>query len=199
MKYCVHCGAEIKDEALICPKCGCPTPKYKMDHKKMPIEAMYIVLGISLLIILITAILGTFPQSGELEIENISYSAIFSFIAIIALTAVIITTIINVKDDNYKISMSVFIFIGVLFFVGFCVACKQLSIIIQNINDLPKTASAIVKKTYETSRNREVFAMIGYLLAATTSMMLGISGLLGKLTTITEMKKAEQGPIKVEA
>lgn len=25
MKYCKHCGAELLDEAVICPKCGCPT------------------------------------------------------------------------------------------------------------------------------------------------------------------------------
>lgn len=24
MKYCGHCGAELLDEAVICPKCGCP-------------------------------------------------------------------------------------------------------------------------------------------------------------------------------
>ncbi len=23
MKYCVHCGEELADEAVICPKCGC--------------------------------------------------------------------------------------------------------------------------------------------------------------------------------
>ncbi len=23
MKYCKHCGAEVADEAVICPKCGC--------------------------------------------------------------------------------------------------------------------------------------------------------------------------------
>lgn len=23
MKYCTHCGAELLDEAVICPKCGC--------------------------------------------------------------------------------------------------------------------------------------------------------------------------------
>lgn len=25
MKYCAHCGAELLDEAVICPKCGCST------------------------------------------------------------------------------------------------------------------------------------------------------------------------------
>lgn len=24
MKYCSHCGNELLDEAVICPKCGCP-------------------------------------------------------------------------------------------------------------------------------------------------------------------------------
>ncbi len=23
MKYCKHCGAELLDEAIVCPKCGC--------------------------------------------------------------------------------------------------------------------------------------------------------------------------------
>ena len=29
MRYCVHCGAEVHDEAVICVKCGCSieTPK----------------------------------------------------------------------------------------------------------------------------------------------------------------------------
>ena len=25
MKYCAHCGAELLDEAIVCPKCGCET------------------------------------------------------------------------------------------------------------------------------------------------------------------------------
>ena len=29
MKYCVKCGAEMLDEAVICVKCGCTTEKYK--------------------------------------------------------------------------------------------------------------------------------------------------------------------------
>lgn len=24
MKYCTHCGNELLDDAVICPKCGCP-------------------------------------------------------------------------------------------------------------------------------------------------------------------------------
>lgn len=25
MKYCSHCGNELRDEAVVCPKCGCST------------------------------------------------------------------------------------------------------------------------------------------------------------------------------
>ncbi len=28
MKYCTHCGAEIHDEAVVCPKCGCAVGPY---------------------------------------------------------------------------------------------------------------------------------------------------------------------------
>lgn len=26
MKYCVHCGAELHDESVVCPSCGCAAP-----------------------------------------------------------------------------------------------------------------------------------------------------------------------------
>ncbi len=29
MKYCSHCGAQLLDEAVVCPKCGCPTESKK--------------------------------------------------------------------------------------------------------------------------------------------------------------------------
>lgn len=34
MKYCSHCGAEILDEAVICPKCGCAVEGGILDQKK---------------------------------------------------------------------------------------------------------------------------------------------------------------------
>ena len=27
MKYCTHCGSELVDEAIVCPKCGCATDR----------------------------------------------------------------------------------------------------------------------------------------------------------------------------
>ena len=36
MKYCSKCGAEIHDEAVICPKCGCAVaPEAKVSDKSV--------------------------------------------------------------------------------------------------------------------------------------------------------------------
>ena len=31
MKYCCHCGAELYNEAVICPKCGCSVGEVKSE------------------------------------------------------------------------------------------------------------------------------------------------------------------------
>ena len=36
MKYCSHCGAELLDEAIVCPKCGCPVVGSALDKKEEP-------------------------------------------------------------------------------------------------------------------------------------------------------------------
>lgn len=30
MKYCTKCGNKLMDEAVVCPKCGCPTNDYQV-------------------------------------------------------------------------------------------------------------------------------------------------------------------------
>lgn len=32
MKYCSTCGAELHDNAVICPKCGCMTADFKQTQ-----------------------------------------------------------------------------------------------------------------------------------------------------------------------
>ena len=53
MKYCVHCGAEIHDEAVICVKCGCsveqpaPTPA-KQDGESDTLDTVikvFLIIG----------------------------------------------------------------------------------------------------------------------------------------------------------
>ncbi len=33
MKYCTHCGSELRDEAVLCPKCGCMVDSYNSVGK----------------------------------------------------------------------------------------------------------------------------------------------------------------------
>ena len=33
MKYCSHCGNQLVDEAIICPKCGCPTDMFNNPNR----------------------------------------------------------------------------------------------------------------------------------------------------------------------
>lgn len=42
MKYCQHCGNELVDEAIVCPKCGC-----SVDKKATRIALLFIVLIIN--------------------------------------------------------------------------------------------------------------------------------------------------------
>ena len=53
MKYCVHCGAEIHDEAVVCVKCGCsveqpvPTPA-KQDGESDTLDTVikvFLIIG----------------------------------------------------------------------------------------------------------------------------------------------------------
>lgn len=53
MKYCVHCGAEIHDEAVVCVKCGCsveqpvPTPA-KQDTENDTLDTVikvFLIIG----------------------------------------------------------------------------------------------------------------------------------------------------------
>ena len=32
MKFCTHCGAELFDEAVLCPKCGCATSQLSVNR-----------------------------------------------------------------------------------------------------------------------------------------------------------------------
>ena len=36
--YCTKCGAQINDEAIICPKCGCPTANYALEVSSVSTE-----------------------------------------------------------------------------------------------------------------------------------------------------------------
>ena len=192
MKYCVHCGAQIKDEALICPKCGCPTPKYKQSKKKTPIARLYIVFAIAILATIVANVMGVVPASIDAYAN--ATTIIYDIISLFALAAIVgmaVTIMVNLKEDNFQISMSLFIFIGALLFIAFCFVCKQLSQIQKSLDSLSGSSSySAAKASYESARNRMVFLMLGYLASSFVAVFIGTTGLCGKLSLIT--KKAEK-------
>lgn len=45
MKYCVHCGAQVEDEAVVCIHCGCPCDTKKKE-KSLRGTTLGVLLGI---------------------------------------------------------------------------------------------------------------------------------------------------------
>ena len=53
MKYCYKCGAELFDEAVICPKCGCQQPSSAVSHSVVANETYESYSGLIILSVLI--------------------------------------------------------------------------------------------------------------------------------------------------
>ncbi len=74
MKYCVHCGNELLDDAVICPKCGCRVPNIREEKKEessdtdllIAITKGFMVLGCILSGFLLIPLLWTIPMTVSL-------------------------------------------------------------------------------------------------------------------------------------
>ena len=48
MKYCSQCGAQLVDEAVVCPQCGCPVqPQRSVDPNASPKSRLIALLPVS--------------------------------------------------------------------------------------------------------------------------------------------------------
>ena len=46
MKYCSQCGAQLVDEAVVCPQCGCPVqPQRSVDPNASPKSRLIALCG----------------------------------------------------------------------------------------------------------------------------------------------------------
>ncbi len=60
MKYCSKCGNQLLDQAIMCPKCGCPTECNKTPTPEKKKQSTGKVVGTILLIIASLILLYSF-------------------------------------------------------------------------------------------------------------------------------------------
>ena len=105
MKYCSHCGAELLDAAVICPKCGCAVGEIKSDSQSVRWNGLtiagFVVSFFSCIVGLILSIIALkqVKRSGEnskgmaiagIIISSVSLAAIITYIFIYVILLVVI-------------------------------------------------------------------------------------------------------------
>ncbi len=64
MKYCEKCGAELLDEAIVCPKCGCSVKSTKAERPVIQLKTNRSLLKLILLSIITFGIYGIVVMSA---------------------------------------------------------------------------------------------------------------------------------------
>ncbi len=83
MKYCITCGAELHDNAVICPKCGCATPQYKKDESSIGLNIvsfLFPIIGLFLYL--------AFHSEHPIKAKGCGKWALISFIINIFITII---------------------------------------------------------------------------------------------------------------
>lgn len=68
MKYCEKCGNQLLDEAVICPKCGCPAGKSQAESaqdersKSTAVGTICILAGIAIIVITILCAIAQYNR-----------------------------------------------------------------------------------------------------------------------------------------
>lgn len=109
MKYCVHCGKELLDEAVICPGCGCETgyrrlaPVQKADYRVDELSRKIRTYGIFWIILASFQILFFLIQFALSQLSPVLFrlrqsSQSFWFVGIIG----VLNLISAIKDVRYS-------------------------------------------------------------------------------------------------
>lgn len=75
MKYCSKCGNELLDEAVICPKCGCPVPDMKTPRqgsKKGIVFGTILTVWSGMLALVAGAAFIGYASNGEFHASNLA-------------------------------------------------------------------------------------------------------------------------------
>lgn len=176
--YCRNCGTKLRDGAMVCPKCGTPTRESRI--KALNAKGLFISYAVALLITVCSIVGGMFSTELSSVYNSITgYTLLNLFIVFFALTASIYL-FMNYSFENKK-SMCVFIVIGAVLLIGFCVAAKNLSISAQYAARAGKSTSDEVKKAIAELLTVTSFIMCGLLISGALAVITGAFGLAGKL------------------
>ena len=100
MKYCSKCGNELFDEAVICPKCGCPVNDGKSVKERPDLGSKVktaLVLNIIAFVIALFTILNFVLASGDPTTDGAAANTYILMITILVLiTLSFILCIVNV-------------------------------------------------------------------------------------------------------
>ena len=105
MKYCTHCGNEVLDDAVICPKCGCPFDD-KWNKKGKTIvnpDCSSKSRGMALILCVILGYLGIHRFYVNKIGTGILWLLTFGLFGIGALIDLIMIVCGNFKDDQGKV------------------------------------------------------------------------------------------------
>lgn len=95
MKYCSKCGNELLDEAVICPKCGCPADSGKNANKKSTVgnkvKTALILNIIAFAIALFTILNFVLALDNPMndEATRNSYVLMFAILALVTLSFIL--------------------------------------------------------------------------------------------------------------
>lgn len=93
MKYCIKCGNECVDEAVVCVKCGCAFPKLKANQEENPAWGILSIIFGALggIIGLVFSILGLATYKSKENIKK-CYIGIGLFCLWMALSIILTVT-----------------------------------------------------------------------------------------------------------
>ena len=175
MKYCRTCGAELRDEAVICPKCGCPTRIYVPQNVNS--TALFIAYAASLLLVFCAMIGGMFSGDESVIYTITGITLLHLFIVFFALSASMYL-FMSYSITNKK-ALGALIVIGAVLIIGFCISAKSLATLVESINKI-NYAIEETKKIINKMLAVSSIIMIGYLISATLAIVTGALGLAGR-------------------
>ena len=195
MKYCRFCGAELRNEAVICPKCGCPTSAYKPHNVSS--TGLLISFAVSLLVCFGAVVWGIFGDTSSAVLYSLTGSTFFNLLLIVFAFSASLYLLMNFSINDRK-ALIAFIFLGAILLVGFCVAAKMLSQYVEAFGNINKSSSSRENiKTASRILSISSITMVAYLVSAVLSILVGAFGLAGRFAP-KQIVPNDKQPIEVE-